>query len=220
MWIRRAGWGAGRRTSLVPCVWSLLHSPILVTVRTGILGGTFDPIHVAHLHSAECALHQAQLDRVLIMPAGDPWQKSGRDVTPGEHRLQMCRLAVEGVEGIEVDLRELERDGPTYTVETLATFPADEELFLILGSDSLAGIRSWERWEEVVERVTVIEAPRSGVERGVGADLGAVQLEMGLLEISSTDVRRRIAAGEPYRYLVTGPVHGYIEVTSLYANTG
>jgi nicotinate-nucleotide adenylyltransferase len=189
-------------------------------VRTGILGGTFDPIHVAHLHTAECALHQAQLDRVLIMPAGDPWQKSGRDLTPGEHRLQMCRLAVEGVEGIEVDLRELERDGPTYTVETLATFPADEELFLILGSDSLSGIRTWERWEEVVERVTIIEAPRPGVERDVGADLRAIQLDMGLLEISSTDIRRRIVAGEPYRYLVTSPVHGYIEVTSLYANAG
>jgi nicotinate-nucleotide adenylyltransferase len=209
-----------RRTSPAPCVWSPLRSPILVAVRTGILGGTFDPIHVAHLHTAECALHQAQLDRVLIMPAGDPWQKSGRDLTPGEHRLQMCRLAVEGVEGIEVDLRELERDGPTYTVETLATFPADEELFLILGSDSLSGIRTWERWEEVVERVTIIEAPRPGVERDVGADLRAIQLDMGLLEISSTDIRRRIVAGEPYRYLVTSPVHGYIEVTSLYANAG
>lgn len=154
---------------------------------------------------------------MLIVPAGDPWQKSGREVTEGEHRLQMCLLAVEGVEGLEVDVRELERDGPTYTFETLSTFPEEEELFLILGSDSLSGIRTWERWEEVVERATIIEAPRSGVSRGVGADLGAIQLEMGLLEISSTDIRHRIAAGHPYRYLVTGPVHGYIEVTNLYA---
>lgn len=187
-------------------------------VRTGILGGTFDPIHVAHLHTAECALHQAGLDRVLVIPAGDPWQKSGRDVTEGIHRLEMCRLAIEGVDGLEVDLRELDRDGPTYTVETLATFPDDEELFLILGSDSLSGIRTWQRWEEIVDRVTIIEAPRPGTAPGVGEDLGAIQLEMGMLEISSTDIRRRIAAGEPYRYLVTGPVYGYIEVTNLYAD--
>lgn len=186
-------------------------------MRTGILGGTFDPIHVAHLHTAECALHQATLDRVMIMPAGDPWQKSGHEVTEGEHRLQMCHLAVDGVEGIEVDLRELDRDGPTFTIETLETFPADEELFLILGSDSLSGIRTWERWEEVLDRVTIIEAPRAGVERGVGVEWDAIQLEMGLLDISSSDIRRRIAAGEPYRYLVTGPVHGYIVVTNLYA---
>ncbi len=154
------------------------------------------------------------------MPAGDPWQKSGREVTEGEHRLQMCSLGVEGVEGIEVDVRELDRDGPTYTIETLGTFPADEELFLILGSDSLSGIRTWERWEDVVDRVTIVEAPRPGVERGVGVELDAIQLDMGLLEISSSDIRRRIAAGEPYRYLVTGPVHGYIEVTNLYAQVG
>jgi len=186
-------------------------------VRTGILGGTFDPIHVAHLHTAECALHQLELDRVLILPAGDPWQKSGRDVSPGKHRLEMCRLAIEGVEGLEVDLRELDRGGPTYTIETLGTFPAEEELFLILGSDSLGGIASWESWEQVLARVTLVEAPRSGTVRGVGEAHGAVQLEMGVLEVSSTDIRRRIAEGRPYRYLVTAPVHGYIEVTSLYA---
>ncbi|HSM45496.1 MAG TPA: nicotinate-nucleotide adenylyltransferase [Acidimicrobiia bacterium] len=186
-------------------------------MRTGILGGTFDPIHVAHLHTAECALHQAGLDRVLVIPAGDPWQKSGREVTGGAHRLEMCRLAVEGVQGLEVDLRELDRNGPTYTIDTLGTFPEDEELFLILGSDSLAGIRTWQRWEEILDRVTILEAPRPGAPRGVGTDLGAMQLDMGLLEISSSDIRGRIASGEPYRYLVTGPVFGYIEVTNLYA---
>lgn len=157
------------------------------------------------------------LDRVLIIPAGDPWQKAGRDVTPGKHRLEMCRLAVDGSRGLEVDLRELDRDGPTYTIETLGTFPGDEELFLILGSDSLSGIESWERWEEVVARVTLIEAPRRNGGRGVGAAHGAIELDMGLLEISSTEIRRRVAAGEPYRYLVTAPVHEYIEAAGLYA---
>lgn len=193
---------------------------MLGDVRTGIIGGTFDPIHVAHLHTADCALHQLGLDRVLIIPAGDPWQKSGRDVTPGKHRLEMCRLAVEGVDHIEVDLRELDRDGPTYTIETLGTFPPDEELFLILGSDSLAGIETWQRWEEILSRVTLVEALRPGPAVGVGGAHEAVELEMGLLEVSSTDIRRRIAGGEPYRFLVTGPVFGYIEVTHLYAEPG
>lgn len=218
--IRRHSWGAGTPTSAVPFAWSHHRSPILGAVRTGILGGTFDPIHVAHLHTAECALHQVGLDRVLIIPAGDPWQKAGRDVTPGKHRLEMCRLAVEGVEGLEVDLRELDRDGPTYTIETLGTFPPDEELFLILGSDSLSGIETWQRWEEILERATLVEAPRPGANRGVGANYGAVYLEMGLLEISSSDIRRRVAEGEPYRYLVTAPVHAYMEVTNLYAENG
>lgn len=189
-------------------------------MRTGILGGTFDPIHIAHLHTAECALHQIGLDRVLIVPAGDPWQKSGREVTPGKHRLEMCRLGVEGAQGLEVDLRELDRDGPTYTAETLGTFPPDEELFLILGSDSLSRIETWQRWEEVVARVTLVEAPRPGTPLGTGEPHGAIQVDMGLLEVSSTDIRRRIAAGKPYRYLVTAPVQGYIEVTNLYAEDG
>lgn len=197
--------------------WSSRHGPILAVVRTGILGGTFDPIHVAHLHTAECALDQAGLDRVLIIPAGDPWQKSGRDVTPGKHRLEMCRLAIAGAQGLEVDLRELDRDGPSYTIETLGTFSSDEELFLILGSDSLAGIETWHRWEEVVDRVTLIEAPRAATPRGVGGRLNAISLDMELLEVSSTDIRGRVAAGRPYRYLVTDPVYRYIEATNLYA---
>jgi nicotinate-nucleotide adenylyltransferase len=186
-------------------------------VRTGILGGTFDPIHIAHLHTAECALHQAGLDRVLIIPAGDPWQKSGREVTPGKHRLEMCRLAISDAQGLEVDLRELDRDGPTYTIETLGSFPSDEELFLILGSDSLAGIETWHRYQDVVDRVTLLEAPRAATPRVVGERLEAIPLDMGLLEVSSTDIRSRVAAGRPYRYLVTDSVYRYIEATSLYA---
>ncbi|HEU4894966.1 MAG TPA: nicotinate-nucleotide adenylyltransferase [Acidimicrobiia bacterium] len=186
-------------------------------MRTGILGGTFDPIHIAHLHTAESALHQLQLDRLLIVPAGDPWQKSGRDVSPGRHRLEMCRVATAGSDRIEIDTREMERDGPTYTVDTLATFPGDEELFLILGSDSLARIETWNSWQSVVERVTLVEAPRPGTPTGTGAVHGAVPLDMGLLEVSSTDIRARVASGRPYRYLVTEPVYEYIEATNLYA---
>ncbi len=187
-------------------------------MRTGILGGTFDPIHVAHLHTAECALHQLDLDRVLLVPAGDPWQKSGRWLTPGHHRLEMCRLAVDGVSGLEVDDREVVRSGPTYTVDTLATFPDDEELFLILGADSAARVDTWHRWEEVAARVTVAVAPRPGVSI---PDLdAAVVIDMGLLEVSGTDIRARLAAGRPCRYLVTGPVYDYLTENRLYAGGG
>jgi nicotinate-nucleotide adenylyltransferase len=93
------------------------------------LGGTFDPIHIAHLHAGEVSLNQANLDRVLFIPAGAPWQKSDRIVTGAAHRLAMVELAISGFDGFKADDQELVRDGPTYTVDTLSTFPADEELF-------------------------------------------------------------------------------------------
>ncbi|MGH3650748.1 MAG: nicotinate-nucleotide adenylyltransferase [Acidimicrobiia bacterium] len=185
-------------------------------MRTGILGGTFDPIHIAHLHTAECALHQLGLGRVLIVPAGDPWQKSAREITLAPDRLEMCRLALDGVTGLEADDREITKEGPTYTVETLESFPDDEELFLILGSDAMAGIQTWHRWQDVVERVTIVEAPRLGFpEWDRSADV--VHLDMGHLEISSTDIRRRVAEGLPYRFLVPVAVYEHIESKNLYA---
>lgn len=187
-------------------------------MRTGILGGTFDPIHIAHLHTAETALHQLELDRVLVMPAGAPWQKSSRDVTPGEHRLEMCRLAVEGVERLEVDGREVTRTGPTYTIDTLESFPDDEDLTLILGSDSVAGLDSWHRHLEILERAQLAVAARPGVPLDALAGLRFKALSMGLLEVSGTEIRKRAAAGEPYRFLVTEPVYRYIEDHGLYAN--
>lgn len=196
--------------------WWPRHGPILAPVRTGILGGTFDPIHIAHLHTAECALHQLGLDRVLVIPAGDPWQKSGRWISAGSHRLEMCRLAVAGVDGIEVDTREVERDGPTFTVDTLATFPDDEEIFVVLGADSAAGFESWHRWRDVLDRATIAVAPRPGSPR---PDIqGAVDVDMGMLEISGTGIRDRARNGLPYRYLVTAPVYEYIRSHGLYTD--
>ncbi|MFO7298887.1 MAG: nicotinate-nucleotide adenylyltransferase [Actinomycetes bacterium] len=187
-------------------------------MRTGILGGTFDPIHVAHLHAAECALHQAGLDRVLLMPAGDPWQKLGRRVSAGHHRLEMVRRAVRGVPGLEADDREVIRGGLTYTIDTLLTFPEDEELYLILGSDAAAGLPTWHRSREVMERARVIVAPRPGTDlsavHAVVPD--AIVLDMPLLEISGTAIRHAAAAGLPFRYLVTEPVYEYILENRLY----
>jgi nicotinate-nucleotide adenylyltransferase len=187
-------------------------------VRTGILGGTFDPIHIAHLHAGECALDQARLDRVLFMPAGDPWQKQGREITRGPHRVEMTRLAVAGVEGFQVDVREATRSGPTYTIDTLATFPPDEELFLVLGADAALGLPTWHRAAEVMARVSILVAPRPGTDStAVAAVVPAAQfLDMAVLEVSGTEIRELAAEGRPYRFLVTPPVHAYIEANHLY----
>jgi nicotinate-nucleotide adenylyltransferase len=154
-------------------------------VRTGILGGTFDPIHIAHLHAAETALF-AGLDRILFMPVGDPWQKDEREISPKEHRIEMVRLAISNIDGFELDLRETERAGPTYTIDTLLSFPDSEELFVILGADAAAGIRSWHRWEEVVDRSRVAVVPRPGTPASAVTQAlpGALRLEMAALEHS------------------------------------
>jgi nicotinate-nucleotide adenylyltransferase len=189
-------------------------------VRTGILGGTFDPVHIAHLHAGETALHQARLDRVLFMPAGNPWQKASRPVTEVRHRLEMVRRAVEGVPGLEVDDREVTRDGPTYTADTLASFPDDEELFLILGADSALGIESWHRHEDVLDRVTVLVAPRPGFDPDevLAVIPQAVFLSMASLGVRGTDIRSMAGEGRPFRFLVTDAVYRYIVGQNLYTD--
>jgi nicotinate-nucleotide adenylyltransferase len=191
-------------------------------VRTAILGGTFDPIHMAHLHAGETALYQAGLDRVLFIPAGEPWQKGDRVLTGAAHRLEMIRQAIADIDGFEVDDREIERDGPTYTIDTVLSFPGSEDLSLILGADAALRLHSWQRWEEVVERVSLLVVPRPGTDaREVQAVLPeATFLDMAVLEISGTEIREMAASGEPYRFLVPLAVHDYIESLGLYAEPG
>lgn len=187
-------------------------------MRTGILGGTFDPIHIAHLHAAETALF-AGLDRVLFMPVGDPWQKDEREISPKEHRIEMVRLAISNIDGFELDLRETERAGPTYTIDTLLSFPDSEELFMILGADAAAGIRSWHRWEEVVDRSRVTVVPRPGTPASAVTQAlpGALRLEMAALDISSTMIRAMAGEGRPFRFLVPAGVVEYVAAHNLYA---
>jgi nicotinate-nucleotide adenylyltransferase len=195
---------------------------MLAPVRTGILGGTFDPIHIDHLHAGETALHAEGLDRVLFMPAGDPWQKSDdRLITPVAARVEMTRLAITGMDGFELDLREVERDGPTYTIDTLLSFPDDEELELIVGSDAAVGLPTWHRWEDVVERARILVVPRPGhaMSDVVGALPKAVLLEMAALDISSTAIRQMASEGRPYRYLVPAEVYRFIEREGIYTQS-
>ncbi len=152
------------------------------------------------------------------MPAGNPWQKAGREVSDAAHRLAMARLAVRSVEGFGVDDRELSRDGPTFTIDTLESFPDDEEIFLILGADAASGLSTWHRADDVLARATVLVVPRAGVDSTEVVDVvpGCLFLDMGVLEVSGTEIRARAAAGEPYRYLVLEAVHDYIEANGLY----
>jgi nicotinate-nucleotide adenylyltransferase len=134
----------------------------------------------------------------------------------------MTELAIEGVDGFEVDPLELKREGPTYTVDTLTGFPPDEELVLILGADAALGIPTWHRFHEVLQRARVLVAPRPGTDStAVAVALpDASFLDMAVLEVSGTEIREMAAAGGPFRFLVTEPVHRYIEENRLYAQPG
>jgi nicotinate-nucleotide adenylyltransferase len=188
-------------------------------VHIGILGGTFDPIHFGHLAVGEAALAYGELDRVLMVPAGDPWQRAGRTVTPAVHRLEMVRLGVQDRPGLEVDDREVRRTGPTYTIDTLESFPATDRLSLILGVDSAMGIRSWHRWQEVVGRAGVLVVPRPGFTAAEVAEVlpHARSLEMKPVSINATTIRRRIRDGESVADLVPFLVIEYIAANHLYA---
>ena len=184
-------------------------------MRRGIFGGTFDPIHIAHLSAAEAAFHALQLDSVTFIPAGDPWQKSDRDISAAKHRLAMTMLATEGVGYFDVDDREVRRAGPTYTIDTLDDMP-DDDVTLILGADAAAGIGSWHRSEEVLVRANVAIVPRPGTTQADIDVPGATWISMPDLDISGLRLRSMLADGLSIRFLVPDEVWSYINEHKLY----
>ena len=194
-------------------------------LRLGIYGGTFDPIHVGHLVLAVNVRHELRLDRVLVMPANEPWQKAGtRRITPAEDRYALVEAAVRGVDGVEASRLEIDRGGTSYTADTLAELRAehpDAELFVIVGSDAAAGLATWERAEEVRREATIVVVGRPGAE--VDRPLPGWRWErvrMPLLEISSSDLRARFADGRPVEFLITEPVIECIRARGLYTAAG
>lgn len=192
--------------------------PNLSDVKRGILGGTFDPPHIAHLVAGEAAYRQLGLDVVTFVPAGAPWQKAHNDVSPAPERLEMTRLSVSGVPYFEVDDTEVERSGNSYTIDTLEEFPGDD-LYLIVGADAALGMRTWHRWEDLLERATLAVAPRPGVgrhevEHAVPKEIA--WLDMAPLDLSATDLRERARKGMSIRFYVRERVLQYIEERRVY----
>lgn len=186
-------------------------------MRRGILGGTFDPPHIAHLFAGESAYRDLKLDVVTFLPAGAPWQKADRTVSAAEHRWEMTSLAIAGTAYFEADDREIARDGWTYTADTLAEFE-DDELYLILGSDAAAGLRTWYLPERVLEMAELAIVPRPRYSR---TDVAAVVPEFRWLggpelDISGTMLRARVASGLSLRFLVPDSVAAYISEHRLY----
>ena len=194
--------------------------PILPVVQRGILGGTFDPPHLAHLFAGEAAYRDLDLDVVTFIPAGAPWQKAGQYVTGADDRWQMVQLAVAAADYFEADDREVRRDGWTYTADTLESFEPDEEITLVLGADAARGIVSWQRSVDVLSRVRVAVMPRPRVERSevdwVLRGRNYVWLDTPELVLSGTILRERAATGRSLRFLVPDVVWEYIQEHGLY----
>ena len=198
----------------------------------GVFGGTFDPIHLVHLAVAEEAAEVLGLERVLFVPAGEPPHKPGRPITAREHRLAMVEFAIDGNDRFALDRMELDRPGPSYTVDTLEALhaarraaggPAD--LWLILSAEAFLGLMTWHEPRRVVELARLVVAPRDGYpDAGPGflaehlPDLAdrAVFLDAPRLRLSATELRDRAAAGRSLRYLVPDAVAAYIGDHALY----
>ena len=194
--------------------------PILPGVQRGILGGTFDPPHLAHLFAGEAAYRDLDLDVVTFIPAGAPWQKAGQYVTAVEDRWEMVQLAVAAADYFEADDREVRRDGWTYTADTLESFDPGDDITLVLGADAARGIGSWQRSEQILDRVRVAVIPRPRVDRGdVDRTLRGHRyewLDTPELVLSGTILRERAAAGRSLRFLVPDSVWDYIQERGLY----
>jgi nicotinate-nucleotide adenylyltransferase len=192
--------------------------------RIGIFGGTFDPVHVGHLVAAVNARHALSLDRVVLMVANVPWQKSAaRRVSPAEDRYAMVAAAVGDVPGVEASRMELDRGGPSYTADTVAELarihPA-AELFVIVGWDVSSSLETWERFGEVRDMASLVVVNRPGTKPPAGlAQQGWRVREVSVpnLDISSTDLRARAAQGRPLDYLVPEAAVHVIRERGLYS---
>jgi nicotinate-nucleotide adenylyltransferase len=193
--------------------------------RLGVMGGTFDPIHHGHLVAANevgCAL---ELDEVIFVPAGRPWQKDASVLAPARHRYQMTLLATATNPLFSVSRVDVDRPGATYSVDTLRDLRAergqDAEFFFIAGADALSGLRTWKEPDELLTLARFVGCTRPGhrLTGPVAADAADGRftlVEVPALEISSSTCRDRVRAGLPLRYLVPDPVAGYIAERGLY----
>jgi nicotinate-nucleotide adenylyltransferase len=184
----------------------------------GILGGTFDPVHVGHIVAAVNVAADLGLDRVLMVPAGDPWQKRGLVVADPEQRVAMVELACRDLPGIEVSRVEVDSEGPSVTADTLERLAAPErDLWLLLGADAAANMPTWRRLEETRELATVVVVERAGEHADPpGPGWRFEHVTIPRLDISSSEIRARIGAGRPIDGLTPREVVRFIQEEGLY----
>jgi len=199
-------------------------------VKIGVLGGTFDPVHNGHILMAERARDQLGLDRVMLVPAGTPMTRVDRTVTPPGHRLLMLRRAIEGREKLSVSVIELDRQGPSYTVDTLQElrrrYGESAEIYFIMGSDSLAAFKHWYRPEDILKLCKLAVMPRPDfpvptdeeLERELpGLASRVVRLTDPVGPDNATEIRERASLHKPIAHLVPPAVADYIAAYDLYA---
>ena len=192
--------------------------------RIGVMGGTFDPIHVGHLVAGSEALHAFDLDRVLFLPSGSPWQKTG--YSDAEDRYMMALLGAETHRSFAASRIELDRKGPTYTADTMQQlrefYGSDVKLYFIAGADAVLQLGTWERIDQLKDLMEFIAVTRPGFDLNTLAPQAAWpevhMMEMPGIDVSATQIRDRVRAGKPVDFLVPAPVHEYIKKQGLYAS--
>ena len=187
-------------------------------MRTGVFGGTFDPPHIGHLIAAQDAFQALQLDRLLFVPAGEPPHKRARTLTPAPLRLALLEAALGSDSRFEICRLELDRPGPSYTVDTLRQLYAaasDQELFLLIGADQVRELPSWREPQEIARLARIVLLARAGVE-SVPEPMVTREVRVTRIDVSATSIRERVAAGQPIRYLVPDAVAALIAQRALY----
>ncbi len=191
--------------------------------KIGVMGGTFDPIHIAHLYIAQEAIDIYGLDSVYFIPSALPPHKDTACPSGAKHRYEMTRLAVQTNPGFVISDMEVRRGGTSYTIDTISelkkNLPENSGVFFIMGFDSYMEFESWKSPDKLLEECRIITAPRRAVDREIlsrGLKPGFLPMDIPVIEISSTDIRKRIACGRSIRYLVPEKVERYILENNLY----
>lgn len=198
-------------------------------MKIGVLGGTFDPIHIGHIRVAEEVTTRLNLDEVLFMPAGQPWLKADNLISPAEHRLEMVRLALAGKPNFKLSTMEIDRPGPTYTVDTMAELRRGlglgDELFFILGWDNLTQLPQWHEPARLIKLCHLVAVPRvdfpppdlKSLDTVIpGLSKRVTVLDAPRIDINASEIRKRLREGLSIQNLVPEPVERYIKEHRLY----
>lgn len=196
-----------------------------VTRQIGLLGGSFDPVHLAHIALADTALRELSLDEVQLIPAADPWQRAPLQATPAQ-RQHMLTLAIQGHPGLSLNPIELQRGGPSYTIDTLQALPDEADYYWLLGSDQLNNFCSWHRWQDIAGLVRLVVAGRPDTPLQPPAALQAhldklgrplLHLPFTPMPVSATAIRQALQQGSPVDTWLDNAVLEYIRHEGLYS---